>query len=200
MLPDKGGTALANIVDNARDAGPVTVSVARHVVPGRERDYEEWLKGITAEAVKVPGHMGVNVIRPRRGSDEYITIFRYDNYEHSQAWEDSDVRAEWLEKLDGMVEGEDEVQKGTGLEFWFNLPELPMVHPSPHKMALVLLVVVYTLVMAINGVLTLFAEGWPLAARVFVTVFCQVLLMTYLVMPRVTRLLKGWLYSGGKEG
>ncbi len=190
---------MANIVDNARDAGPVTVSVARHVVAGREQDYEDWLKGITAEAVKFPGHMGVNVIRPRRGSDEYITIFRYDNYEHSQAWEESDVRAAWLDKLDGIVEGEDEVQKGTGLEFWFNLPELPMVHPSPHKMALVLLVVVYTLVMAINGVLSFFADEWPLAARVFVTVFCQVMLMTYFVMPRVTAYLKDWLYSSDTQ-
>ncbi len=62
-------------------------------------------------------------------------------------------------------------------------------------MALVLLVVVFTLVMAINGVLSMFADGWPLAARVFVTVFCQVLLMTYVVMPRITGLLKNWLYE-----
>ncbi len=186
---------MANIVESAKQSGPVTISVARRVVPGREADYEKWVTGITAEAAKFPGHMGINIIRPTRGSNEYITIFRYDNYEHSKAWEESSVRAEWLDKLQGIIEGEAEYREGTGLEFWFSLPELPMVHPSPHKMALVLLVVVFTLVMAINGVLSMFADGWPLAARVFVTVFCQVILMTYVVMPRVTGLLKNWLYE-----
>ena len=180
--------------ENSEQTGPVTISVARHVVPGRETDYENWMKGITAEALAFPGHMGVNVIRPTSGSREYVTIFRFDTYEHSKAWEDSNVRQEWLANLSGIVEGEDEVRKGTGLEFWFSLPELPMAHPSPHKMAVVLLVVVYTLVMSINLVLSTFADDWPTAARVFVTVFCQVLLMTYVVMPRVTRLLKNWLY------
>ncbi len=191
---------MAKIIESADQSGPVTISVARQVVPGREKDYEDWVSGITAEAVKFPGHMGINVIRPTRGSREYITIFRYDNYEHSRAWEESDVRAEWLGKLEGITEGEAEYMKGTGLEFWFNLPELPMVHPSPHKMALVLLVVVYTLVMAINAILSLFAEDWPLAARVLITVASQVLLMTYIVMPRVTRLLRTWLYTTGGDG
>jgi len=35
----------------------------------------------------------------------------------------------------------------------------------------------------------------PLVGRVFIAVFLQVILMTYIVMPRVTRLLKGWLYG-----
>lgn len=186
---------MQEILENPEESGPVTISVARKVVPGCETDYEKWLKGITTEALAFPGHMGVNVIRPTPGSREYVTIFRFDTYQHSKAWEESNIRQEWLSNLSGIVEGEDEVRKGTGLEFWFSLPELPAAHPSPHKMAVVLLVVVYTLVMTINLVLSSFANDWPTAARVFVTVFCQVLLMTYIVMPRVTQLLKNWLYG-----
>ncbi len=179
----------------ADQSGPVTVSVARTIVPGREADYEDWLRGITEQALQFPGHMGVNVIRPTRGSREYVTIFRFDSYEHSRRWEDSDVRRRWLERLHGIIEGPGAVRKGTGLEFWFSLPELPATHPSPHKMALVLLVVVYLLVMLINAGLSPVAMDWPLAVRVFVTVLLQVLLMTYVVMPRVTHLLRGWLYN-----
>jgi antibiotic biosynthesis monooxygenase (ABM) superfamily enzyme len=177
------------------ESGPVTISVARRVVPGREADYEQWLKGITADALRFPGHMGVNVLRPTKGSNEYVTIFRFDTYEHSRAWEGSEVRAEWLHRLEGIVEGEDTVRRGTGLEFWFSLPELPSAHPSPHKMALVLVVVVFTLLLVINTVLAPLTGDWPAVARLFVTVVVQVALMTYLVMPRVTLLLKSWLYS-----
>ncbi len=175
--------------------GPITISIARKVVPGRESDYEDWMHGITAEALAFDGHMGVNVIRPTRGSREYVTIFRFDTYEHSRAWEDSVERKSWLDKLDGIVEGQDEVRKGTGLEFWFSLPELPAAHPSPHKMAVVLLIVVFVLVSAIRAALTKLAPDWPPVAHLFVTVFCQVMLMTYIVMPRVTQLLKGWLFE-----
>lgn len=181
--------------DTERESGPVTISISRSVVPGREADYEVWVQGITAEALKFPGHMGVNVIRPTPPSSEYVTIFRFDSYDHSRDWEESPLRAEWLARLQGITEGEEAVEKGTGLEFWFSLPELPAVHPSPHKMALVLLVVVFALVLAINAALGPFTTDWHPVARVFLGVFLQVMLMTYLVMPRVTRLLKSWLFG-----
>lgn len=186
---------MAETKDTPTEVGPVTTSIARKIVPGREGDYEDWLRGITEKALAFPGHMGVNVIRPMAACREYVTIFRFDTYEHSKNWEDSEVRKDWLRKLDGVVEGEEEVLKGTGLEFWFSLPELPVAHPSPHKMALVLLVVVFVLVSAIRSVLSTFASDWPMVAQLFVTVFCQVMLMTYVVMPRVTRLLQAWLYG-----
>ena len=183
------------MLDEAEKTGPVTISISRHIVPGRENDYEAWLQGITAEALAFPGHMGVNVIRPRPPSAEYVTIFRFDNYQHSRDWEESAVRADWLARLEGITEGEDAVQKATGLEFWFSLPELPAARPSPHKMALVLLVVVFVLVFAINLILLPLLADWPMALRVFIGVFLQVVLMTYVVMPRVTLLLKRWLFA-----
>ncbi len=179
-----------------QDSGPVTTSISRRVVAGRESDYEHWVKGITAEALRFPGHMGVNLIRPKPPSREYVSIFRFDSFQHSRDWEESPVRAEWLERLKGITEGEDDVQKGTGLEFWFTLPELPSAHPPPHKMALVLLVVVYALLLPINVFLTPLMADWPMPVRLFLVVLLQVLLMTYLVMPQVTRILKPWLYRG----
>ena len=62
-------------------------------------------------------------------------------------------------------------------------------------MALVLLVVVFSLVIILNYLLAPLVVGWPCFAKVFLAVFLQVTLMTYLVMPRVTRLLKTWLYA-----
>lgn len=175
--------------------GPVTMSIARRIKPGREAAYEEWLKGITSDAFKFPGHMGVNILRPTSESREYVSIFRYDSYEHMKAWEDSPVRSDWLAKLDDIIEGKAQVNKGTGLEFWFSLPELPNSYPSPHKMAVVLLFVVFTLVLLLNFFLSPLIGDWPALARVAILVFCQVILMTYVVMPRVTRLLKSWLFG-----
>ncbi len=175
---------------------PVTVSVLRTVVPGREQDYEAWIRDISAVAARFPGHQGVNVLRPSPATDnKYVVIYRFASYADSRRWEESSDRKTWIAKLDGLVEGEADYKHVTGLEFWFDLPELPVAAtPSPHKMALTLIVVVFCLVYALQMATGPLVEEWPLWARVMLSVLVQVILMTYLIMPRVTRLLKGWLY------
>jgi antibiotic biosynthesis monooxygenase (ABM) superfamily enzyme len=65
-------------------------------------------------------------------------------------------------------------------------------------MVVVLLVVVYSMVVLLNYCLAPFTEDWPMLARLFATIFCQVILMTYVVMPHVTRLFRPWLFGEQK--
>lgn len=179
------------------DEGSITVSISCRVKSGFEAQYERWISGVIAAASTYPGHLGANVLRPGPTTNhEYVLIYRFDSYSDGQTWEKSSLRQEWLAKLENMVEGDPITHRGTALEFWFDLPELPVkTHPSPHKMAMVLISVVYTLVLMFNIVLEPILEGMPLWQHVLVIVVLQVLLMTYLVMPRVTRLLQPWLYK-----
>ncbi|HEY9081267.1 antibiotic biosynthesis monooxygenase [Magnetovibrio sp.] len=178
-------------------SAPVTVSVARRILPGREQDYEDWITGVSVAAAKFTGHQGINIIRPNQeGSGEYVLIYRFDSYEHGRAWEESDVRAFWMAKLDGMAEGEATYKKVTGLEFWFDLPVIPIAaRPSPHKMALILVITVFLLVYPMQAYVGPLMGDIPLWAKVFCVVLFQVLMLTYVVMPRVTKLLKSWLYT-----
>lgn len=187
----------AQQVTRPGDEGAVTVSISRRVKPGFEVQYEAWISGVIEAASHFSGHLGTNVLRPGPATNhEYVLIYRFDSYSSCRDWEQSDVRQEWLDQLDGMIEGAPVMRRGTGLEFWFDLPELPVLeHPSPHKMALVLIIVVFSLVLMFNLLLAPWLEGMNLWQRVLVIVVLQVLLMTYLVMPRVTRLLKPWLYK-----
>nr|AFP97335.1 uncharacterized protein [Arhodomonas sp. Seminole] len=180
------------------EEGPVTVTVARRVRPGRETDYEHWVSGIIHAAERYPGHLGAYVLRPSAHTDnEYVLIYRFDTYAHCRAWERSEERQRWIEQLDDMVEGEAAIKKVTGLEFWFDLPEVPAAaKPSPHKMVVTLIVVVYLLLSVVKWVLSPLISGLSAAVQLFIVVAVQVALLTYLVMPRVTRLLKGWLYAG----
>jgi antibiotic biosynthesis monooxygenase (ABM) superfamily enzyme len=177
--------------------GQVTVSISRKVIAGRERDYEQWISGVINAAASYPGHLGTSVLRPSAATnDEYVSIYRFDSYAHCQAWEQSELRQQWLDKLDDLVIGEPRTHRGTGLEFWFDLPELPGHKTAPPiKMALVLIVVVYVLVMAVNF---LFHDWLMLLVpwlQTLVVVTAQVVLLTFIVMPRVTQLLKPWLFK-----
>ncbi|CCQ72617.1 antibiotic biosynthesis monooxygenase [Magnetospira sp. QH-2] len=179
------------------EEGPVTVSVSRRVRPGREADYEAWISGVVEVARHFHGHQGVNVLRPSdKTGGRYVLIYRYDSWEHCHAWEESETRADWTAKLDELVEGEAEFKRVTGLEFWFDLPEVPAAaKPSPHKMAITLMIVVFCLVYPLQLILGPVLSPYPLWIKVALIIVIQVLLMTYVVMPRVTRIIKPWLFS-----
>ena len=57
-------------------------------------------------------------------------------------------------------------------------------------MSVVLIAVVYNLIIALNFVLAPWIGDWDIHSRTAVIVTMQVVLMTYLVMPRVTHYVK----------
>ncbi len=192
---------MAGSGNKAAPEGPVTVAVSRRIRPGVEEQYEEWVRGVTQAAQQWPGHLGVNVLRPSAATQgEYVIIYRFDTYEHGRTWEESEERARWTARLNDMVEGDEQVRKVTGLEFWFDLPEVPVhAQASQHRMALTLIVVVFLLLLTLNLVLAPILNHLHWIPQLLVVVILQVLLLTYVVMPRVTRLLKPWLFQKSLE-
>ncbi len=176
---------------------PVTVSVSRRIVKGREADYEDWVHGIAEAAAEFVGHQGVNILRPSaQTGGRYVMIYRFDREDHAAAWENSAERAHWIAKLDGIAEAGVERRRVTGLEVWFDLPEVPVnAHAPRHKMAMILVIVVFSLVYPMQIFLGPLMSDLPHWSRTLVIVVIQVLLMTYLVMPRVTALLRRWLFG-----
>lgn len=175
---------------------PITISVARRVKAGQEANYEAWIKGITAAAHAFPGHQGMTVLRPSAATkNQYVLIYHFDSYAHAQVWEESPERQHWIDQLPALVEGETERKKVTGLEFWFDLPTVPVTaKPSTPKMVLVMSVLVYSLVLLFSTLLAPLIGTWPAWAKLLIIIPTQVTLMTYFIMPRVTKLLKNWLY------
>jgi uncharacterized protein len=182
------------------DAGsaPVTTTVTRRVKPGHEAFYEQFLEGIVAAARGFPGYLGVEVFRPRSASaGEYRTVYRFDTPEHLRAWLDSEVHTAWLERAEPHVIGPMHTSFVTGLESWFTLPAQPgTAPPPPYKMALVTWITIFPLITAIVAVTGPVLKGLPLAVRLGITTALTVPLMTWVAMPRVTRLLRRWLYPG----
>jgi antibiotic biosynthesis monooxygenase (ABM) superfamily enzyme len=176
--------------------GPVTTTVTRRVKPGHEPDYEQFLEGIIAAASRFPGHLGAEVFRPEdAAAGEYRTVYRFDTAEHLRAWLDSDMHTGWLERAEPHVIGPIHTQFLTGLETWFTVPGLPGTPPPPpYKMAILTWITIFPLITLVVVVLGPLLDGLPLVARLAITTAITVPIMTWVVMPRVTRLLRGWLY------
>jgi antibiotic biosynthesis monooxygenase (ABM) superfamily enzyme len=174
--------------------------MTRRIKPGHEALYEQVLEGIFAAASAFPGHLGVEVFRPRTPADEYRTIYRFDSAEHLQAWLDSDERAAWLERAEPHVIGPMRTSFVTGLETWFTLPDQPgATPPPPYKMALLTWITIFPLITVIVAVTGPLLAGLPLAVRLAITTGLTVPLMTWVVMPRVTWLVRRWLYPAHRH-
>jgi antibiotic biosynthesis monooxygenase (ABM) superfamily enzyme len=194
-LSGEGAASGASSTPPEPGLGPVTTTVTRRVRPGHEVAYEQFLAAIIAAASEFPGHLGVEVFKPQSASaGEYRTVYRFDTAEHLDAWLDSDEHAAWLKRAEPHVIGPMRTSFVTGLESWFTLPGRPGIPPPPYKMALVTWATIFPLITAIVAITGPLLEGLPLAGRLAITTALAVPLMTWVVMPRVTRLLSGWLY------
>jgi antibiotic biosynthesis monooxygenase (ABM) superfamily enzyme len=176
--------------------GPITTTVTRRVKPGHEAFYEQFLEGIIAAASTFPGHMGVEVFRPESpGAGEYRIVYRFDTAQHLRAWLDSDEHAAWLERAEPHAIGPARTRFVTGLESWFTLPGQPGTPPPPpYKMALLTWITIFPLITVVVELLGPLLEDLSEIPRLGITTAVTVPLMTWVVMPRLTRLLRGWLY------
>jgi hypothetical protein len=179
--------------------GPVTVIVTRKARKGKIDEFEEWMDGIIHEAMKFEGHMGVNIIRPSNISNpEYIIIFRFNTLENLAKWEKSEIRRQWIEKSKDVTEGEPTVEKQSGLEFWFtpnsgNVSAAALQQPPRYKMAMIVTGVIFVLVSTLLPQIRNATASLPVLLSTLAGVVIMVLLMTYVIMPSVTRLLRPWL-------
>jgi hypothetical protein len=185
-------------------AEPVTFIVTRRVKAGRTADYEAWLQRLQHDARDLPGYLGVTTQRPAPGAPpEYVSVLRFDSLASLRAFERSELRARALAEVSDFVEGDAVWQTLTGLEFWFSAPPGTVVpQPSRPRMALVMVVIVFTLVLVIgsvvNAVLGLLPFETPYPLRLLVTIAIEVVLMTWWLMPLVTRRLARWIYPQGR--
>ncbi len=175
---------------------PVTAVASRRVKRGREQEFEEWVSGILSEAGKAPGYLGSEVLRPSgSGDDEYRIVFRFDHASNLHAWENSKERRRWLRKSRPLLREEEKVNVLTGLETWFTLPS-KAGEPAPprYKMATVTWLAVFPVVMVIFSLFGQWLNMLPTLLRTLVFTAVMVTLMTYVIMPRMTRLFFFWLY------
>ena len=175
---------------------PVTVVVSRQVKPGCEEAFEEFISGITAAAMTFEGHLGANIFRPSNpGDNEYRIIFKFDRQSNLQRWEESECRRQWLARAESLTLGPPIIEILTGLETWFTLPASKPIAPPPrYKMALITWLAIFPLINIINLLFASVLNQLSPLLRSLVLTVTLVLLMTYVIMPRMTRLFASWLY------
>jgi uncharacterized protein len=181
----------------------VVTSVIHHQVKaGAEVPYEAWLREINLAAQRIPGHLGVDILRPPQGAGLYTIVLRFDTLEHLQGWLASETRQRLIAQVEPLLVHGNQIDIKTGLEFWFSPPMPGQQHPPPYKQFLLTLSVIFPLTLIVPWVLQPLFKVLPIISLPVVSHFASaaviVGLMTYVIMPRYTRLAADWLYRRSK--
>lgn len=176
-----------------------TLVIQHHVKPQAKGDYESWVKTIAAEGQHFKGHMGVNVIRPHGTSNSYTIILRFDSHENLKGWIESETRRRLVQEARELLVAEEDLELQTGLEYWFTPPHAKQPHAKAFKQFLITLSAIFPLTILVPWALQPLMAAFPFLANFWVAkllvAVAIVWLMVYVIMPRYTRLVAGWLFK-----
>lgn len=179
----------------ARPKDLATLMVVDHVNRESISDYEDWLNGIHGSLKKQHGFVSVDVIRHVDQPDpEFIILIKFENQESLNGWRTSSELAAWLSKLEGLVASEPHFEEAIGLELWFDRSSSQHRIPTFWKRVILSIACVYPMIIILSWVFAPIIESWPPASQVFVVVVVLSTLLTWPIMPYMTRILKPWLY------
>lgn len=181
-----------------KPASAVTVLITRRVKAGQEAAFEQASANMTAAARDFPGYLGGQLVHPGEESGDdaalYHVVFAFDTAEHLQGWQQSPTRSLGLAAIAPHIEGQTQRQV-SGLGHWFAAPVGPKQTPPPRwKVAVVTWLGICPTVYALFLLLGPLLASWALLPRVMVLTSLVVIVMTWLVAPQLTQLLKPWLY------
>ena len=178
---------------------PVAMVFTHRVADDKVPDYLVWRRKAIAAQAHYPGYLATEFLEPHGKMDEWVDVVRYDSLEDLEHWMESKERRDLLKELDGVVESR-HAHRVTGLEGWFamNRPGETATAPPSWKTGA-------------GGIARAVSNGdgthlpqplWQnrsLSVRMLFGNILSVALLTWLVMPAVSRLLGFWLSSTGKS-
>ncbi|MFJ9629336.1 hypothetical protein ACIQPR_24300 [Streptomyces sp. NPDC091280] len=175
-------------------SNPVTVTVAYHVVSGREPDFHSWGWSMLGASARQPGFMGGGVLVDRDA--EWHVVYRFASEGTARAWEDSTARAQWDVRAADFARqtGRRSVR---GSKVWFDTQTTtpkPLTPPAKWKLWFVNMSAVFPPVLLFNLIILPYLGGLNPLVRTFLLCLCVTALVTWILMPRLQRFLKKWLY------
>ena len=187
---------------------PITVSIERRVNPERIDEATTWVQSGIRMAGTFPGFLGSGWVRAGAASETWHMLYRFTDESTLDAWEGSPQRVGWLDDGREFME-QSRVEKRTGIEGWFDAPSAQQAEntgrpatPPRWKQATSIWLGFFPVNLAFTLFVTTFIPGWNDLAvfwHVLISTLLLAPVMTFWVLPFVTRLIRGWLYAPPRQ-
>lgn len=174
--------------------------INHHILDGKQQQYEAWLEEIGVLCRNATGNIDWQIIRPIPNlTYNYTVIIRFDSIENLKNWMESDQRKKFIEKAKLLFAKDDRYFIKTGLDFLFPIEQESQKVPVRWKQYLVTWSAIYPLSILVPLIVLPFLKFLHFPNDRFLNAFfisgIVVFIMVYLLMPKYTKLIKGWLYQ-----
>jgi antibiotic biosynthesis monooxygenase (ABM) superfamily enzyme len=173
---------------------PIHIAITRRVKPGCEADFQKALQEFFKTSFAHIGVHGASMLVPPPGSasPEFGILRTFANAQERDSFYASPMFKTWEDRIKPLTEGEPVHRELTGLEAWFRSPQNP---PPRWKMAIATYLGVVPVIMGLSLSIGPVVRSWNFILNNLVFNACVVALLTWVVMPFITRILHRWLHS-----
>lgn len=169
------------------DTGPATVVTSRVIAAGSSDDFDAWAERFDAAAREAEGHRAD--VRLEQPGGLVHLIYHFDSAERLENWEQSPDFAELMREGDRF--SIQRRQSATGELVQFRLPS--EADAPAWKQVLMTWVCVYPLIMLLSTAVKWLPGELPMPVEIAITSLALTVLLTTLIIPNVSRLLRPWL-------
>ncbi|WCT74649.1 hypothetical protein PQ455_05315 [Sphingomonas naphthae] len=166
----------------------------------RHAEFQRLVEGMGSAATRAHGATGVDAAATgRTGEDERWSVnVLFESEQALARWRGSSDAAKWRARLEGVASEQPLIRVRKGVEIWFS-PASAYADPPPGwKLALLSIVGIYPTTLVLNQLLAPLERSAPEWAIALVSVSILSALVTWLIMPALTRLFHGWLYPAAQ--
>jgi len=169
------------------DGAVVKIVYEWRVTAAAEVAFATWVHELLTHAERLVGLVGSSVLR---SGDVHFVLLRFHDRVGFEAFEQHEATAALFERAERLADAAGPPQVRTGLETWFASPQRTTPAPPRWKMALVTWLALLPQVLVLAHVL----PAMPFLLHAAVSTAIPVSMLTWVVMPRLSRWLAGWLY------
>ena len=177
-----------------------TAVITHRVHEDNQNDYERWIHHIYPACQRCLGHLDINIVRPIPDKTQtYTIIIRFDTTENLENWMNSPLRAGLITEVKDILMHGDEYSISSGLDFLFTQGQTKAPVPKRWKQYVLTLTAIYPMVLLLPVLLIPLLRQLGVPAfkptDVLILVLIIVFLMVYVIMPRLTKLVRHWLFK-----
>jgi antibiotic biosynthesis monooxygenase (ABM) superfamily enzyme len=182
------------IAHRGRSPGSASTVLAYHIREGCEEAFHAWRTRILEASRRSPGFLGAEAFDTLDQSSraEFIVVLRFDTREHLDAWMASDTRTRFLKEVRPLIHEYRIRRQGTGFEGWFDI-SAQQQPPAPWRQGLIVLTALFPVIMSLRTLLSPLFQIFPLPVAFLILLAVDMSILTYLIMPRFSRLMSFWL-------
>lgn len=172
--------------------GAVTAVMSKRVATENLDEYRKAQAEINHAMSLFPGFIRAQVSEPVPGvQEDHITVFSFDTRAHLDDWLASPERAEHLDRLDCLTDGSLVMNVVEGFSGWFGVTSEKLA--PLWKQAVTVLIALYPTTLTLAYIQSKVMPDVHWIPAMFVSNVLGIAILTWILMPIVTKALAGWL-------